>query len=47
MAQQFAFVETPLRIDPLLVVGKRLQFSVCQKLELGDADAMLARNDTI
>ena len=47
MAQQFAFVETPLRIDPLLVVGKRLQLSVCQKLKLGDADAMLARDNTV
>ena len=41
VAQQFAFVKTPFRVDPLLVVGKGLQLSVCQKFELGDADTVL------
>ena len=44
-AQQLAGVEAPLRIDAALVVGERREFRIGQELELGDADAVLARDD--
>ena len=41
VAQQFALVETPLRVNALLVFGKRAQFIIGQELQLGNADSML------
>ena len=46
-AQQFALVEAPLGIDALLVRRKVGQLIVGDELELGDADAMFARNHAI
>ena len=42
LTQKLAFVEPPFRVDALLVIGKGLQFGVGQKLQLGDANAVLA-----
>ena len=47
VAQQLTLVKTPLGVDALLIVGKGLQLSVCQELELGDADAMLTRDNPV
>ena len=47
LPQQLAFVETPLGIDPRLVLGERAQFFVRQKRQLGDTNAVLARDHTI
>ncbi len=44
---QLAPVEAPVRVDALLVVGKGGQFFVRKKLQLGDADAMLARDHAV
>ena len=47
LAQQLALVETPLRVHPPLVVGEGLEFRVTQEFELGDPDAVLARDHPV
>ena len=44
VTQQLALVETSLRVDPLFVVGKRLQFRVSEELQLGNTNAMFTGN---
>src|SRR6202166_3533513 len=44
---EFMLVEPAFGVDALLVRAKRSKFRVGQKLELGDADAMLAGNDAV
>ena len=46
-AQQFAFVEAAFWVDLGFVVCKRLELVVGQELQLGDANAVLARNHTV
>ena len=47
ISEQLAFVKTPFRVHLGFVVGKRLQFGVAQKLQLGDANAVLPGNHTV
>ena len=47
ISQQLALVEAPFRVDALLVVGEGLKLGVAQIFELGDADAVLARDHAI
>ncbi len=47
VAQELALVEAALRIDAVLVVRKRLQLFGCQKVQFGDANAVLARDHAI
>ena len=46
-AQQLALVEVAMRIDAGLVLGKGPQLVVTQELQLGDANAVLARDHAI
>ena len=46
-AQQLSLVEPPFGIDALLVAGKGRQLRVGQVFELGDADAVLARDHAV
>lgn len=46
-AQQLAFVEATLRVDPCLVIGKGLEFFVGQELQLGNTNAVFTRNDAV
>ena len=47
VAQELALVEAALGIDATLVVGERGDLVVAQELELGDADAVLARDHAV
>ena len=47
VAQQLALVEAPFGIDAPLVVGEVGELVVGQELELGDADAVLARDHAV
>ena len=42
--QQLASIEMPVRVDLVFVSGERRNFFRRQKLQLGDADAVLARD---
>ncbi len=47
LTQELAFVESAFRVNALFVICKRLQLRIRQKLQLGDANAVLARNHAI
>ncbi len=44
---QLAAVEAALRVDARFVIPKRLHFFIGEVFELGDADAVFARNHAV